>query len=38
LQSKEEFEDANIDIELDVEDIVHYNVKKIELNEIDEEK
>lgn len=38
FQSKDEFEDANIDIEFDVEDIVHYSVNKLEFHEIDEER
>ena len=38
MQSKDEFQDANIDIEFDVEDIVHTSVNKLELHEIDEEK
>jgi len=38
LQSKDEFEDTNIDEEFDIEDIVHSSVNKLELHEINEEK
>ena len=38
MQSKDGFEDANIDTKVDLEDIVYNGVKKLDLNEIDQEK